>query len=33
MILPTLDDPPVGLADLRGVLLGEHEGRVRQRLV
>jgi hypothetical protein len=32
-ILRTLDDPPDGLAELRGVLLAEHEGRVRQGLV
>ena len=29
-ILRVLDDPPHGLAELRGVLLAEHEGRVRQ---
>jgi hypothetical protein len=32
-ILRTLDDPPVGLAKLRGVLLAEHEWRVREGLV
>jgi hypothetical protein len=32
-ILVTLDDPPDGLAELRGVLLAEHEGRVRDGLV
>src|SRR5262245_21651915 len=32
-ILRALDDPPGGLAGLRGVLLDEHEGRVRQGLV
>jgi hypothetical protein len=32
-ILRVLDDPPVGLAELRGVLLREHEGRVREGLV
>ena len=32
-ILRTLDDPPAGLAELRGVLLTEHEGRVRDGLV
>jgi hypothetical protein len=32
-ILRALDDPPDGLAELRGVLLAEHEGRVRQGLV
>ncbi len=31
-ILRTLEDPPEGLAELRGVLLAEHEGRVRQGL-
>jgi len=30
-ILRVLDDPPHGLAELRGVLLAEHEGRVRAR--
>ena len=29
-ILRTLEDPPKGLAELRGVLLAEHEGRVRE---
>jgi hypothetical protein len=29
-ILRVLDDPPAGLAVLRGVLLAEHEGRVRE---
>jgi hypothetical protein len=32
-ILRALDDPPDGLAELRGVLLDEHEGRARQGLV
>ena len=32
-ILRALDDPPEGLAELRGVLLLEHEGRVRDGLV
>jgi hypothetical protein len=32
-ILRTLDHPPVGLAQLRGVLLTEHEWRMRQGLV
>ena len=32
-ILRVLDDPPIGLAELRGVLLAEHEGRVREGLV
>ena len=32
-ILRALDDPPDGLAELRGVLLLEHEGRVRDGLV
>jgi hypothetical protein len=32
-ILRTLDDPPIGLAELHGVLLREHESRTRQRLV
>ena len=33
-ILRVLDDPPTsGLAELRGVLLAEHEGRVRDGLV
>lgn len=31
-ILRTLEDPPEGLAELRGVLLAEHEGRVRHGL-
>jgi hypothetical protein len=31
-ILSVLDDPPVGLAELRGVLLGEHEWRQREGL-
>jgi len=31
--LRTLDDPPVGLAQLRGVLLTEHDWRVREGLV
>ena len=32
-ILRTLDDPPAGLAELRGVLLQEHEWREREALV
>ena len=32
-ILRVLDDPPDGLAELRGVLLQEHEWRVREGLV
>jgi hypothetical protein len=32
-IIRALDDPPDGLAELRGVLLAEHEGRMRQGLV
>lgn len=32
-ILRALDDPPDGLAELRGVLLREHEWRVREGLV
>ena len=32
-IIRALDDPPDGLAELRGVLLVEHEGRVRQGVV
>jgi len=32
-ILRALDDPPDGLAELRGVLLREHEWRLRQGLV
>ncbi len=32
-ILRALDDPPAGLAELRGVLLLEHEWRVRDGLV
>jgi hypothetical protein len=32
-ILRTLDDPPDGLSQLRGVLLREHEWRVREGLV
>ena len=32
-ILRVLDEPPIGLAELRGVLLREHEGRVRDGLV
>ena len=32
-ILRALDDPPDSLAELRGVLLVEHEGRVREGLV
>ena len=33
VILRTLDDPPAGLAKLRGVLLNELEWRVREGLV
>jgi hypothetical protein len=32
-ILRALDDPPDGLAELRGVLVREHEWRVREGLV
>ena len=32
-ILRALDDPPDGLAELRGVLLREHERRMREGLV
>jgi len=32
-ILRVLDDPPHGLAELRGVLLAEHGARVREGLV
>jgi hypothetical protein len=32
-ILRVLDEPPEVLAELRGVLLAEHEGRVRDGLV
>ena len=32
-ILRVLDDPPDGLVELRGVLLREHEWRVREGLV
>lgn len=32
-ILRALDDPPQGLSELRGVLLAEHEWRVREGLV
>jgi hypothetical protein len=32
-ILRALDDPPESLAELRGVLMREHEWRVRERLV
>jgi hypothetical protein len=32
-ILRLLDDPSAGLPELRGVLLREHEWRVRERLV
>jgi hypothetical protein len=32
-ILRTLDDPPMGLAQLRGVLLSELEWRAREGLV
>jgi hypothetical protein len=31
-ILRVLDDPPAALAELRGVLLAEHEGRARDGL-
>jgi hypothetical protein len=31
-IIRALDDPPDGLAELRGVLLREHEWRVREGL-
>jgi hypothetical protein len=31
-ILRVLDEPPVGLAELRGVLLQGHEWRARERL-
>jgi hypothetical protein len=31
-ILSVLDDPPAGLAELRGVLLREHRARVRDGL-
>lgn len=33
MILRALEDPPDGLAELRAILLLEHEGRVRDGLV
>ena len=32
LILNALDDPPDGLAELRGVLLNEHEWRQREGL-
>jgi hypothetical protein len=32
-ILQVLDDPPIALAELRGVLLAGHEGRMRDGLV
>jgi hypothetical protein len=32
-VLRLLDDPPDGLAELRGVLVREHEWRVREGLV
>ena len=32
-IIRALDEPPEGLAELRTVLLREHEGRVREGLV
>ena len=32
-IVRALDDPPEGLAELGGVLIREHEGRLRQGLV
>jgi hypothetical protein len=32
-IIRALDDPPAGLEELRGVLLREHVGRVRDGLV
>jgi hypothetical protein len=32
-IIRSLDNPPDGLAELRGVLLREHEWRVREGLV
>jgi hypothetical protein len=32
-IIRALDDPPDGLAELRGVLLSEHEWRVREGFV
>jgi hypothetical protein len=32
-IIRALDDPPAGLVELRGVLLQEHEWRVREGLV
>ncbi len=32
-LLRALDDPPAGLAELRGVLLREHEWRKREGLV
>ena len=32
-IVSTLDDPPEGLCELRGVLLTEHEWRLREGLV
>jgi hypothetical protein len=32
-IVSTLDDPPEGLSELRGILLAEHEWRMREGLV
>ena len=32
-IIRALDDPPDGLAELRGVLLREHEWRIKEGLV
>ena len=32
IILASLEDPPEGLAELRAVLLNEHEWRQRERL-
>jgi uncharacterized protein (DUF1778 family) len=32
-IIRALDDPPAGLAELRGVLVREHEWRVREGLM
>jgi len=33
MIIRSLDDPPESLAELRGVLMREHDWRVREGLV
>ena len=33
MIIRSLDDPPESLAELRGVLVREHEWRVREGLI